>query len=219
MSRMTYMRSWKSLRLTSHTWLGLNPQIGRPLSRIVVPLVYLFFLQTRQMLVTSLIVPQLLYCDVIFSKSSARLRERLKLAFNSCARYIYGISRYEQISNYTNRILGVPLDVYYSMRICCMINKIIKSGGSRYLFHELRFVQSSRLFNLLVPVHSLNARACSLFVQGTILWNDLAPAVKRGGSMGKFILLVLYLLLGKYISKLIETPVLHTQLSFRSTNF
>jgi hypothetical protein len=43
MSRMTYMRSWKSLRLTSHTWLGLNPQIGRPLSRIVVPLVYLFF--------------------------------------------------------------------------------------------------------------------------------------------------------------------------------
>jgi hypothetical protein len=32
---MTYMRSWKSYRLTSHTWLGLNPQIGRPLSRIV----------------------------------------------------------------------------------------------------------------------------------------------------------------------------------------
>jgi hypothetical protein len=30
----------KSLWLTSHTWLGLNPQIGRPLSRIVVPLVY-----------------------------------------------------------------------------------------------------------------------------------------------------------------------------------
>jgi hypothetical protein len=37
---MTYMRSWKSHRLTSHTRLGLNPQIGRPLSRIVVPLVY-----------------------------------------------------------------------------------------------------------------------------------------------------------------------------------
>jgi hypothetical protein len=40
---MTYMRSWKSHRLTSHTWLGLNPQIGRPLSRIVVPLVYFFY--------------------------------------------------------------------------------------------------------------------------------------------------------------------------------
>jgi hypothetical protein len=40
---MTYMQSWKSLGLTSHTWLGLNPQIGRPLSRIVVPLVYFVY--------------------------------------------------------------------------------------------------------------------------------------------------------------------------------
>jgi hypothetical protein len=94
-------------------------------------------IQTCQKVVTSLIVPHFLYCDVIFSKSSVRLRERLKLAFNSCARYIYGISRYEHISTYTKRILGVPLDVYYSMRICCMINKIIKSGGPRYLFDEL----------------------------------------------------------------------------------
>jgi hypothetical protein len=45
---MTYMPSWKSHRLTSHTWLGLNPQIGRPLSKIVVPLVYLFFIFITQ---------------------------------------------------------------------------------------------------------------------------------------------------------------------------
>jgi hypothetical protein len=38
-----HMRSWKSHRLTSHTRLGLNPQIGRHLSRIIVPLVYFFF--------------------------------------------------------------------------------------------------------------------------------------------------------------------------------
>jgi hypothetical protein len=41
---MTYMRSWKSHRLTSHTWLGLNPQIGRPLSRIVGAIGLFFFL-------------------------------------------------------------------------------------------------------------------------------------------------------------------------------
>jgi hypothetical protein len=45
---MTYMRSWKSHRLTSHTWLGLNPQIGRrPLSRIVVPLVLRVWFQHK----------------------------------------------------------------------------------------------------------------------------------------------------------------------------
>jgi hypothetical protein len=101
---------------------------------------------------------------------------------NSFARYKYGIFRYEHISTYTNRIL----DVYISMRICCMINKIIKIGGPRYLFDKLRFGQSSRSFNLLVPAHSLNARACSFFFKGIILWNDLPAAVKRGKSMGKF---------------------------------
>jgi hypothetical protein len=44
---MTYMRSWKSRRLTSHTWLGLNLKIDRPLLRIVVPLVY-FFIEKKQ---------------------------------------------------------------------------------------------------------------------------------------------------------------------------
>jgi hypothetical protein len=39
---MIYMRSWKSHRFTLHTWLGLNPQIERPLSRIVVQLVFFF---------------------------------------------------------------------------------------------------------------------------------------------------------------------------------
>jgi hypothetical protein len=137
-------------------------------------------IQTRQKLITLLIVSQFLYSDVFFQSPQQ------VLAINSCAGYIYGIFRYELISNYTNRILGGPLAVYYSMRICCMIKKIIKSGGRQYLFDELRFGQSSSLFYLLDPAHSLNARACSFFVQGTILWNDLPPDVKRGGSMDKF---------------------------------
>jgi hypothetical protein len=44
---MTYIYAeLKKLILTySHTRLGHNPQIGRPLSRIVVPLVYFFFVK------------------------------------------------------------------------------------------------------------------------------------------------------------------------------
>jgi hypothetical protein len=53
---MTYMRSWKSHRLTSHTWLGLNPQIGRLLSRIVVQyglLVYVNSIEFNKLLYTA----------------------------------------------------------------------------------------------------------------------------------------------------------------------
>jgi hypothetical protein len=53
-------------------------------------------MQTRQKLVASFIVPQFLYCDIIFLHSLTRLCERLKFAFNSSP--IFGISYYEHIS-------------------------------------------------------------------------------------------------------------------------
>jgi hypothetical protein len=127
--------------------------------------------------------PQFLYCDVIFSKSSARLRECLKLAFNSCYRYI---------STYTNRILGVPLNVYwfYSIRICCMINNIIKSGGPRYLLDELRFGQSSRLFNRLVPAHTAQFECSCLLVlcsgYNLVEWPATGQPSKEEGAWGSF---------------------------------
>jgi hypothetical protein len=62
--------------------------------------------ETSRKLVISLIVPQFLYGDVMFSKASAAIRGRLKAALNACARYIYGISRYQHISEHANRILN-----------------------------------------------------------------------------------------------------------------
>jgi hypothetical protein len=55
---------------------------------------------------SSLIVLQYLFYDVLFSKSSAGNRNRLRVAWKSCARYMYGISRYQHITKSANRILG-----------------------------------------------------------------------------------------------------------------
>jgi hypothetical protein len=143
-------------------------------------------IETRRKLVTALIIPQFLYGDIIFSKTSAGLRERLKMTLNSCARYIYGISRRQHISIFTNKILGAPLDVYYSLRMCCSMFTLINSGRPGYLFDELQFGRSRRLFNIIVPAHRTAARASSFFVQGAIIWNGLPSEVRRVGSIGKF---------------------------------
>jgi hypothetical protein len=98
------------------TWDGEVNNICRNVSytlRRLWPMADFTPVATRRKLVTTLNVPQFLYCDIIFCKTSMRLRERLKLAFNSCARYIYSIFRYKHISPFANMILGVPLDTYY----------------------------------------------------------------------------------------------------------
>jgi hypothetical protein len=68
-----------------------------------------------------------------------RLRERLKLAFKSCAHYIYSISRFRQISSLANKILGVLLHTFYSFRVCYQ-----SSRASSF------FVQDAILWNSLI---------------------------------------------------------------------
>jgi hypothetical protein len=70
------MRIWKSHRLTSHTWLGLNPQIGRPLSRIVGA-IGLFFLY----LSTNVSVPCII-CSALKSKILELRRNFIKKKIN-----------------------------------------------------------------------------------------------------------------------------------------
>jgi hypothetical protein len=142
--------------------------------------------ETRKKLVSSLIIPQFLYCDVIFSKTTAGLREKLKVAFNSCARYVFGMSRRQHISEHANKLLGVPLDVFYSYRICHTMYKLIKSGDPGYLHGRLQFGRSRRMLNLITPINRSNSLASSFFVQGAILWNGLPVDVRRESSMGKF---------------------------------
>jgi hypothetical protein len=49
---------------------------------------------TRVQLARSLVVQLFLYCDVIFFKVAVGLRDsRVRLAYNSCARYVFGIRR------------------------------------------------------------------------------------------------------------------------------
>jgi hypothetical protein len=73
------------------------------------------------------------------------LRDRLQLADNSCARYVFGTRRSEHISGYSARILSLPLGKYYSFRICRQIYRIVSARKPDYLYRELEFGRSARL--------------------------------------------------------------------------
>jgi hypothetical protein len=88
-------------------------------------------------LVQSLIVPLFLYCDEVYSQSSVGVNSMLNVAFNSCARYIYGIPRGASISAFSRRILGVPLNVYFNLRKASMI-WLLCTGVPDYLSDRLR---------------------------------------------------------------------------------
>jgi hypothetical protein len=84
-----------------------------------------FPIETRRRLVVALILPFFLYYDVVYSQSSQGNRRRLNLAYNSCARFVYGVSRSEHISDHARSIMGVTFDEYHTFRVCSFFSQIV----------------------------------------------------------------------------------------------
>jgi hypothetical protein len=163
-----------SLRLPS----SFRRKVGFVLSRLwhfadVTPLA------TRMRLVQSLVVPLLMYCDVMYSQSSAEVARMLNVAFNSCARYVYKIPRYQSISSFSRRILGVPLNAFFDLRKTMLMYRLLTTLSPSYLFDRLRPARSSRTMNLIIPLCNTTNRLNSFL-------NDVPPVMKRRHSLVAF---------------------------------
>jgi hypothetical protein len=136
--------------------------------------------------VSNCILRLILYCDVVFSRSSADVNRRLNIAYNSYARYIYGISRYQSISEYSQRIIGVSYDTFMDLRKCMMIYRVLNGQVPGYLCDRVRRARSTRTMNLLVPNYKTTHRSASFFVQGANKWNNVPPVIKVSPSVASF---------------------------------
>jgi len=136
-------------------------------------------IETRRRLILCLVLPLFLHCDVIFSKAQVGLENRLKLAFNSCARYVFNIKRSESISEPAKKIIGLPLNKYLSFRMCCQMYRIVSTQCPQYLYQKLHFGHSTCLAILHPPRHNLTSSANSFFVRGVTLWNHLQVSARR----------------------------------------
>jgi hypothetical protein len=100
------------------------------------------------------------YLFLVFRLAESNIPGRLQTALKACARYIYGISRYQHISKHANRILGCSLDTYYNLSICCAMYRLIGSGRPRCLFDGLQFGLLDFLFSLYLVIVRL--RSCGM---------------------------------------------------------
>jgi Reverse transcriptase (RNA-dependent DNA polymerase)/Endonuclease-reverse transcriptase len=141
---------------------------------------------TRRRLVQSLIVPLFLYCDVVYSQSSVGVNSVLNTAFNSCARYVYGVQRGRSISAFSRQILGVPLNVYFDFRKAAMVYRLLSTHIPDYLFDRLQPARSARTLNLIKPFFRTTHASLSFFAQGVDRWNNVPPLIKRKPSLSAF---------------------------------
>lgn len=137
----------------------------------------------RAKLVRSLIMPFFTYGCELFSGCSIGVRNKLRIVFNSCIRFIYSLKRYNHISAFHLSFLGCSFNKFLNIRNLIFLFKVFHSREPSYIFSKFQFLSSSRRRGLLIPIHTSAISDLSFSVRSSRLWNALGTNVRRFESM------------------------------------
>lgn len=147
----------------------------------------LFPVNIKMDLVKSLLVPHIIYCDVIVGELNSSNFTVLERAFNSMVKFVYGLRKYDHISHVSKNIFGVGLREYLQSRRLIFMFNIIKTKRPSYLFEHLTFMQSRRhRLKLIIPNFEYNPYFKSFFVFDIIKWNELPDELRKLSSINIF---------------------------------
>lgn len=131
----------------------------------------------------SFILPYFLSCDFVFSGVTSCTQQRLRVALNSCIRFVYSLNRFDHVSHLQCSLLGNSFTGFYKARVCIIMHKLILTKCPKYLHAKMRPLRSNRSRNFSIPVHSTSQYASTFFVRGVSLWNTLPNFLKEMNSI------------------------------------
>lgn len=128
---------------------------------------------TRVILARSLVIPVLVYGCEIFLNCDAVSKRKLRVAFNSTIRYIYGLRRYDHVSHLSKILLDMSFDCYIKFRTLILLFDILKTHQPPYLYSKLQFPASNRSTCLILPRFTCLTSERQFFISAIRLWNSL----------------------------------------------
>lgn len=178
-SSIEIVNSAKNLGVIFNNRLVWNSQISTAVGKTYGVLRNVYFCQKftplniRMLLAKTYLIPKLLYSCELFCNCDVKNKSRLRIAFNSIVRYVFGLSRRDHVSNYAKQIFGISFENYLNLRTLVCLHKIIYSREPQYLFDILRFSRSNRGKQLIQIRHKRRISDQHFFVNAIRLWNNL----------------------------------------------
>lgn len=142
-------------------------------------------LKTKKLLCTSLIFPTIEYGGIVFSNISGTLLSKLQTYQNACVRYIFGLRKYDHVSDPRRSLMWLTVEKRLELQTLCLLWKILNEESvPSYLhssFHSLHSQHShhTRSQHLLdIPLHRTDFMGKSFSVNAARLWNQLPTELR-----------------------------------------
>lgn len=173
------VNSSKNLGVIFNNRLVWNNHVGAAIGKTYGSLRNVYFCQhytppnIRMLLAKTFLIPKLLYSCELFCNCDCETKARLRVAFNSIVRYVFGLRKRDHVSVFAKQIYGVSFENYLKIRTLICLHKIIYTQQPKYLFDTLRFSLSNRGKQLIQLRHVRRISEQHFFVNAIRLWNNL----------------------------------------------
>jgi len=139
-------------------------------------------LEVRSRLAKQLLLPLITYASNVYCKLDSASAHKMQMAFNFVVRYVFGLKKFEHISDHTRSFLNCSLFDYIDKLNLLFLNKILTQKSPPYLYDKIQFLKSSRSHQILVPSYNYYNSTRLFFVSTIRLWNALPANIRQIGS-------------------------------------
>ncbi|CAG5096688.1 Protein of unknown function [Cotesia congregata] len=150
----------------------------------------------RKLLVTTMLLPIIDYCSIVYLDLSKRLDKKLQRIVNNSIRFIFNIKRDEHITPYRHTLKWLSVKSKREYLLACLTYKILETGGPKFLRllfidEDLDIRRSNRLAaknnNIFkMPNFSTAFYEHSFLVSAIRLWQELPTEITNSSSLQIF---------------------------------
>ena len=174
-NNLTFVDQVKTLKKTSFKTL-----------RNIRKLRYLFDEEQLKLIVNSLIVCKLDYCNSLYYGANQKVIQELQLIQNAAAKVIYGFYKHDHLGDSLQSLHWLPVKYRIQFKLLLIVYKTLTGQGPQYLEELLQYKSFNNvpLLNTDRSASSWGERAFSH--AGPTLWNKLPPSVKSATTVDVF---------------------------------
>lgn len=130
-------------------------------------------IRIRILLAKTYVMPVLLFGSELFANCDSKSRRKLNVAFNNISRYVYGVKRYDHISNFSQQLYGTNFDNLLKIKVLVFLHKTIFTKQPPHLYKRITFSRSGRGNKINSIKYKNHISEWHFFVHAVRLWNTL----------------------------------------------
>ena len=137
-------------------------------------------------IVNSLIVCKLDYCNSLYWGCNRKELEQLQLIQNSAAKAVFGLYKHEHVGDSLNTLHWLPIKQRIVFKLMLLVYKSLNGMGPDYLNELLNYANYTHLPLLLVPRVNTSIGERAFMHSAPKLWNLMPKSVKTCTSLQDF---------------------------------